>query len=111
MKVSFKLARKMFVRHVRSSAKAASDVILSCPLFQVRENLFGLTKLDELAEMHEGRVPTAAGRPMHVERHDEHRVSLRKVVCIGSSLIRASSLLAHEHWLFGRSASAASGRF
>jgi len=111
MKVSFKPPGKMFVRHVRSSAEAAGDAIFSCPLCRVRENLFCLTKLDELAEMHEGRVPRDAGRPMHVECYDDHGVSLRKVVCIGSLIIRAHSVSLANTGLSGGRAWAASGRF
>ncbi len=101
----------MLVRHVRSSAEAASDVNPHSPALSSSENLFGLTKLDELAEMHEGGVPGDAGHSMHVERHDDRRVILRKVVGIGSSIIRAPSVSLTNTGLSGGRAPAASDRF
>jgi hypothetical protein len=84
----------MFVRHICSLAKVAGDVVVSCPVCQVREKPFGSTKPGELAETHEGHLLSDAAAQC-----------LRQVACTGSSIFRVAGAYNADIGLSGGQAS------
>src|SRR5258706_7491311 len=62
------------------SAEAAADVVFGRADARLHEDLAGLAELDQLAEVHEGRVVRNAGGLLHVVSHDHDRVALLQLL-------------------------------
>src|SRR5882757_3037384 len=54
-----------------ASAEAAGDVVLGATIGWGREHLHGLSDLDQVAKIEEGRDIGATGRLLHVVRDDD----------------------------------------
>src|SRR6218665_2877584 len=86
-----------------SLAETAGDVVFGFLALGLEEDLLGGAEFDHLAEVHVGGVVAAAGRLLHVVRHDGNRVVVLELVDQlldlgrGQRIERRSRLIEQQH--------------
>src|SRR5215475_9637750 len=85
-------------------AKASCNVVLRATIVRGGEDTGGLTKLDQLAEVHEGREIRHASGLLHVVGHDGDRVVVLEFVdqlfdlCRGDRIERRAGFVEQDHF-------------